>query len=72
MTKSMSTIKGVNHQMSKTAEKETAEILHKLLDRSLEERIRERAYELYVQGGSQDGRADLDWCKAEEELLANR
>jgi len=58
--------------MSKTAEQETAEILDKLLDRSLEERIRERAYKLYVQGGSQDGRADLDWFEVEEELLANR
>ena len=68
----MSTIKGGNYEVSETAKKETAEILHKLLDRSLEERIRERAYELYVQRGSQDGRADLDWCEAEEELLANR
>lgn len=68
----MSQTGGVNHQMSKTAEKETAEILRKLLDRSLEDRIRERAYALYVQGGRQDGQADLDWCNAEEELLANR
>jgi hypothetical protein len=70
----MSRIKGGAHDggVSKTAGKETAEILHKLLDRSLEERIRERAYELYVQRGSQYGRADLDWYEAEEELLANR
>ena len=57
------------HQVSKTG---TADILHKLLDGSLEDRIRERAYELYVQRGSQNGRADLDWYEAEEELLANR
>ena len=52
--------------VSKTVEKETAEILHKLLDRSLEERIRQRAYELYVQRGRQSGRADLDWREAEK------
>ena len=58
--------------VSETAKTETAGILQKRLDRSLEERIRERAYELYVQRGSQDGRADLDWREAEEELLTNR
>jgi Protein of unknown function (DUF2934) len=65
MPKSVSKIKGGNDQVSETAETETAGILHKLLNRSLEERIRERAYELYVQRGSQDGRADLDWCEAD-------
>jgi hypothetical protein len=70
----MSRIKGGAHDggASRTAGDETAEILHKLLDRSLEERIRERAYELYVWRGNQEGRADLDWYEAEEELLANR
>lgn len=68
------TIKRGDHDygVSETVRKETAEILHKLLDRSLDQRIRERAYELYLQRGSQDGRADLDWYEAEEELLANR
>jgi Protein of unknown function (DUF2934) len=68
----MSKLKGGNYVVSEAAKKKTADILHNLLDRSLEERIRERAYELYVQRGSRDGRADLDWCEAEEELLANR
>jgi hypothetical protein len=43
-----------------------------MFDRPLEERIRSRAYELYVQHGRIDNRADQDWYQAEEELLANR
>lgn len=35
----------------------------------LEQRIRERAYELYVAGGCRDGHADEDWRLAEEEIL---
>ncbi len=34
-----------------------------------EQRIRQRAYELWVQGGRRDGRADDDWRLAEEEIL---
>ena len=35
---------------------------------SLEERIRLRAYELYVQRGSQSGSELDDWLQAEEEI----
>lgn len=35
---------------------------------SLEERIRQRAYELYVQRGSQSGSEFDDWLQAEEEI----
>ena len=35
---------------------------------SLEERIRRRAYELYVQRGSQSGSELDDWLQAEEEI----
>lgn len=35
----------------------------------LSERIRQRAYEIYVARGSQEGRADEDWTLAEEEIL---
>ena len=35
---------------------------------SLEERIRARAYELYQERGFQDGSAEQDWQRAEEEL----
>jgi hypothetical protein len=34
----------------------------------VEQRIRERAYELYVQRGAQPGRAEEDWRLAEEEI----
>lgn len=36
--------------------------------RSLEERIRRRAYELYVQRGQQSGSALQDWLQAEGEI----
>jgi len=35
---------------------------------SLEERIRQRAYELYVQGGNESGSELDDWLQAEEEI----
>ena len=35
---------------------------------SLEERIRRRAYELYVQQGNQSGSELDDWLQAEEEI----
>ena len=35
---------------------------------SLEERIRHRAYELYLQRGNQPGSAVDDWLQAEEEI----
>ena len=35
---------------------------------SMEERIRERAYEIYVRNGYQDGRAVEDWIQAENEI----
>ena len=34
-----------------------------------EERIRRRAYELYVQRGNQSGSELYDWLQAEEEML---
>jgi hypothetical protein len=36
---------------------------------SLEERIRRRAYELYLQRGNQSGSQLDDWLQAEEEIL---
>jgi hypothetical protein len=35
----------------------------------LEERVRRRAYELYVQRGNQSGSEFDDWLQAEEEIL---
>ncbi|MBK5290609.1 MAG: DUF2934 domain-containing protein [Acidobacteriia bacterium] len=39
---------------------------------SLEERIRRRAFELYVQGGNKPGSELNDWLQAEEEMLRDR
>ncbi len=36
----------------------------------LEERIRQRAYELYVLRGNESGSEMDDWLQAEEEILA--
>ncbi len=36
----------------------------------LEQAIRSRAYELYVQRGRQDGHAQEDWLRAEAEVLS--
>jgi len=37
-------------------------------ERPLEERIRRRAYELYVERGNQSGSEVDDWLQAEEEV----
>jgi P-type Cu2+ transporter len=34
----------------------------------IQERIRQRAYELYEQRGRQDGHAEQDWLEAEREI----
>jgi hypothetical protein len=39
---------------------------------SLEERIRLRAYELYVERGNQSGSEFDDWVQAEEEILRSQ
>ncbi|EIM28138.1 DUF2934 domain-containing protein [Microvirga lotononidis] len=39
------------------------------MDKQIEERIRERAYELWMRHGSIHGRADEYWYQAEQEVL---
>lgn len=41
-------------------------------DDEVEERIRQRAYQLYEERGRLDGRAMEDWLIAEEEVLGSR
>jgi hypothetical protein len=36
----------------------------------VQERIRQRAYDLYLQRGGADGSADDDWLQAETEMAA--
>jgi hypothetical protein len=43
-----------------------------IMRRRVEDQIRDRAYELYVQRGCRGGNALQDWLEAELELLANR
>ncbi len=38
----------------------------------LKDQIRNRAYELYVARGKEDGRAAEDWLEAEAEIRGNR
>lgn len=38
----------------------------------IEEQIRRRAYELYIQRGNQSGSEADDWLQAEEEILEER
>jgi hypothetical protein len=40
------------------------------MDRSMEHRIRERAYEIWVANGQKNGEAGRHWIAAERELLA--
>jgi hypothetical protein len=39
------------------------------MDKQLEEKIRERAYELWIRHGSLPGRADEYWYEAEREII---
>jgi hypothetical protein len=46
------------------------EVLH--MEPSLEQRNRERAYEIWNESGREDGRADERWFSAERELIATQ
>jgi hypothetical protein len=48
------------------------EIVRQVLQRSIQEQIRDRAYELYLHRGCRDGYALQDWLDAELEMLSNR
>jgi hypothetical protein len=52
----------------KTAPRVTQQDFH--MDHSLEDRIRERAYEIWTAHGCVDGQADQHWLAAEREILA--
>jgi hypothetical protein len=41
-----------------------------LMDRNLSDRIRERAYEIWMATGCRDGLAEQHWYTAEQEILA--
>lgn len=39
------------------------------MDKDLPDRVRVRAYEIWVEGGYREGKAEQDWLVAEAELL---
>ena len=43
-----------------------------LMDAEIEEQIRQRAYELYLERGGVDGNATDDWLRAKEEVLSSK
>jgi hypothetical protein len=40
------------------------------MEREVTQRIRERAYQLWVSNGSLDGQSEVNWLTAEKEVLA--
>lgn len=40
------------------------------MDRDVSDRVRERAYEIWVANGCRHGQADQHWLAAEQEILA--
>ena len=60
-------LSGSTDQMQRSAEEERDPSLHS----ALEQEIRRRAYELYVERGGEPGRDIEDWLQAERELTAD-
>jgi hypothetical protein len=46
--------------------------IEQLMHQGLSERIRERAYEIWIASGCRDGEADQHWLAAEQEILSSR
>jgi hypothetical protein len=42
------------------------------MHQDLSERIRERAYEIWIASGCRDGQADQHWLAAEQEILSSQ
>ena len=43
--------------------------MEQVMHQDLSERIRERAYEIWIASGYRDGEADQHWLAAEQEIL---
>jgi hypothetical protein len=46
--------------------------MEQVMQQDLSERIRERAYEIWIASGHRDGEADQHWLAAEQEILSSR
>jgi hypothetical protein len=57
--------------MRKVTGQDDSSLHSTLLDSDAAERIRARAYEIYLQRGDSAGSAEDDWLKAEQEILGN-
>jgi hypothetical protein len=44
--------------------------MEQVIDQDLSERIRGRAYEIWIASGHRDGEADQHWLAAEQEILS--
>jgi hypothetical protein len=44
--------------------------MEQVMHQDLSERIRERAYEIWIASGCRDGEADQHWLEAEQEILS--
>jgi Protein of unknown function (DUF2934) len=44
--------------------------MEQVMQQDLSERIRERAYEIWIASGHRDGEADQHWLAAEQEVLS--
>jgi len=45
--------------------------MEQVMQQDLSERIRERAYEIWIASGHRDGKADQHWLAAEQEILSS-
>lgn len=46
--------------------------MEQVMQQDLSERIRGRAYEIWIASGHRDGEADQHWLAAEQEILSRR
>ena len=46
--------------------------MDQVIDQDLSERIRGRAYEIWIASGYRDGEADHHWLAAEQEILSSQ
>jgi ribosomal protein L37AE/L43A len=49
-----------------------SQIMEQVMHQDLSERIRKRAYEMWIASGYRDGEADQHWLAAEQEILSSR
>jgi len=71
------TPKATNHQVITMPEAGTVSVIRKTSPVSnssvdLTAQIRDRAYQLYLEGGSTPGREHEDWLRAEREVLSRQ